>query len=85
MVQLLVSDGQRLLVGIVGFPDDSRLISTFIEMPIDTVGCDVQCSVFVPADIDVAGSKACVLDYGVGPNPVDTLSLPSPEGIGIGK
>ena len=76
-VQLFVGDA-RVLLGIVAFPDDRRLVATRLEMSIKAIGRGVELAVLVPLDADVA-AEGRVLDLRVGPDPVEPFAVIAPE------
>ncbi len=82
-VQVFIGDVLGGFVGIIGFKDDRGLIATGLQMAVDTVGGDVQVTVFEPFDVNVAGGKRDVLDLGVGLDPVQTFTMFTPECIGV--
>ncbi len=83
-VKLPIGDVLRLgLRRIVGLEDDGRLIAARLEMPVHAVRGDVERAVAEPFDRDVPGFERGVLHLGVGLDPVESLSLLAPEGVGI--
>ena len=82
-MQLGIGDVLGGLVRIVGLEDDRSLIAAGLQMPVDTVGRDVERAILEPLDVDLAGLKRAVLDLGEGFDPVDALAMFAPEGVGI--
>ena len=79
-VQLLVGDVLGLAVGVIGLPDDGRLIATLRQMAVDAIGSHVQRAVLIPFDIDLAVCVRDVLDLAIGLDPVNALAMLAPEG-----
>ena len=82
-VQFLVGDVLRLILGVIGFPDDRGLIAARGQMPVDAIGADVQRAILEPFDVHCAGREAGVLDLRIGFDPVDPLAMLCPEPLGI--
>jgi hypothetical protein len=76
--QFAVSDG-AVVLWIVTFPDDCRLIPAFGEMPVKAIRRCVQGTISVPFDVQIIGIIRYIADLGVGFDPVYTLALLSPE------
>ena len=72
------------LAGIVAFPDDGGLVAAGCQVAVETVSRQVQRTVFVPFDGDIAGSKGGVFNFRIRPNPVEDLSLFTPERVRVG-
>ena len=83
-MQILVSDMFCGFRWIVRFKDDRSLIAAGREVTVDAVGCNVQCTVLEPFDIDIARLKAGVFHFGEGLDPIDALAMFTPEDLGIG-
>jgi hypothetical protein len=81
LVELVIGD-LLVVVGIVAFPDDRRLVAALLQMPVDAVVGDVRLAVLEPLDRDLAG-EGRVLDLGVGLEPVDPLAVLAPELLGV--
>ena len=60
-------------------PDDGDLVPTLLEVPVDTIGADVEGAVLEPFYRHVGIREACVLDARIGLDPIDTLALFAPE------
>ncbi len=82
--QLGIADVLRRFARIVGFPDDRRLVRPRQHVAVDAVGADIQHPVLIPLDADVAGREGCVLDAGIGLDPVQPLAFLAPERVRIG-
>ena len=52
-------------------------------MAVNAIGADIQRPIFEPADIDVAGGKAGVLDLRIRFDPIDPLAMFAPKRLGI--
>ena len=78
-MQFLVGDVLSSFFRIIGFPDDRCLIAACRKVAVDTVGRDVQRTVFKPFDRDIAGCKRRVLDLGRFFDPVDAFRDVAPE------
>ena len=83
LVELLVGDVLAHL-GVVAFPDDGGLVGAVLQVAIDAVGGDVELAVLEPFDRDVVEVERCILDLGIGPDPVQPLAVLAPERIRIG-
>ena len=81
-MQFLIGD-MLGFVGIVTFPDYSSLVGALGKMAVDAIQRDIGLSIFEPVNRDLAGRIGHVLDFGEGLDPVDTLAMLAPEGIGI--
>src|SRR5579875_428779 len=71
-----------VILRIVAFPQDGRLVASLGEMAIDAVVACVQGAVFKPLDRNVAGEGG-VLHLAERPDPVDALGLLGPETFGV--
>ncbi|CQR22456.1 Uncharacterised protein [Yersinia enterocolitica] len=71
------------LIRIIAFPDNRSLITAFCQMAIQTVCCKVQCTIFKPADTDMAGIKRGILHRFIRFNPINNLAMLTPEFIWV--
>ena len=68
--------------GIVAFPDDRRLVLAVGQVTVDAIGRDVQDAILKPANAEIFLVEGNVLDPGRRGDPVQTLGLFGPEGVG---
>jgi hypothetical protein len=83
-VQLAIGDLARFR-RIVAFPDDRDLVAAGSEVPVGAVGGDVGDAVLEPADGDLAGAEAGVLDAGEGLRPIDPPAVLAPERLRVAE
>ena len=79
MVQLVVRDVLRFVLGAIWLPNDRCLIATFCKMPVDTVGRDIQAAIFEPFDADVSRRVTDILNLGVWLDPINPLTMLAPK------
>ena len=72
-----------VLVGFIAFPDNSRLITAFCQMPVKTVGCRVQRPIGEPFDMQIGGVIGHITDLGIGLNPIDPFAMFRPKPIWV--
>ena len=72
-----------VVLRIVAFPDDGRLIAALGEMAVDAVVTDVQRAVLEPLDRHVVRVVGGVLHLAEGLDPVDALGLLGPETVRV--
>ena len=77
-VQVTVGD-LLILLRIVTFPDDGDLVTTGIQMTVQTVHTGVQSAVFEPFDIHIVRVKAHIFNFAVRLHPVDALTVLRPK------
>ena len=65
----------------IPFPDDGRFIRMFFQVPIQTVGTDIELTIGKPFDFKIVFVKAGIFDLGKGLDPVQTLRLFCPKFI----
>src|ERR1700733_4528189 len=82
LVQLTVGDVLRA-VRIISLPDDRRLIATLGQMTVQAVARDIELAVVEPADMELIGGVAGVLDPGEILDPVDPAADIAPEALRV--
>ena len=74
----MIGDGDRS-IGVITFPDDGRLISSGVQMPVNTIVGDIQLTVFKPANMNVILRKTRILHLGKRFGPVQAHGFAPPE------
>ena len=65
----------------IPFLDDRRFIRMFFQVPIQTVGTDIELTISKPFDFKIVFIKTGIFDLGKGLDPVQTLRLFCPKFI----
>ena len=84
LMQVAVGD-DTALARIIAFPDYRGLVAAFGQVPVDTIGRDVELTVGEPAYAEIDFIEAAFVHLGKGGDPVEPLRLIAPEGVGVGK
>ena len=82
-MKLAISD-VFALAGIVAFPDDGRLVAALRQMAIEAVSGEVQRTVFIPLNGNIARRERGVFHARIGFYPVKDFALLAPEGVRFG-
>lgn len=71
--------GNNLVPGrMITFPDNGRLMRMFLEMPIQTVGTEVQLAIRKPFNLEIVPVETGIFDLGKRFDPVQLAGLFSP-------